>query len=171
MKKIMMNARMNVVVVFVLEAMLLTGCSGFYVKYYGFTVDGLDYSILDETETVEVSCINEMIDPEGAVSVPGTVLFSGVDYAVVKIAPVAFYDCVSITRLFLPESVTEIGNGAFAGCENLHAIHCSAVVPPTIGEDTFDETTCQNAVLYVPYPSIYKEAEGWKNFERIEAIK
>ncbi len=166
-----MNTRMNVVVTVALVAMFLTSCAGLYITYTGFTVDGLAYSILDETEMVKVSRIDEMVDPDGAVSVPGTVLYGEINYTVVGIESVAFYDCVLLTRLFLPENLTEIGNGAFAGCDNLTVIYCSAIVPPLIGENTFDEETYQSAILYVPYPSIYAESEGWKNFEHIEVIQ
>ena len=110
MKKIMMNTRMNVVVTVALVAMFLTSCAGLYITYTGFTVDGLAYSILDETEMVKVSRIDEMVDPDGAVSVPGTVLYGEINYTVVGIESVAFYDCVLLTRLFLPENLTEIGN-------------------------------------------------------------
>lgn len=53
----------------------------------------------------------------------------------------AFRDCKSITNLFIPDSVENIGNGAFAGCENLSEIDASEKLLANIDIDSVFEGT------------------------------
>ncbi len=43
-------------------------------------------------------------------------------YISYSIVPYAFYNCLNITKVVIPECVVSIGNNAFAGCENLNKI-------------------------------------------------
>jgi len=52
-----------------------------------------------------------------------------------------FRDCKSITNLFIPNSVENIGNGAFAGCENLSEIDASEKLLANIDIDSVFEGT------------------------------
>ena len=75
----------------------------------------------------------------------------------------------------IPNSVTEIGGGAFLGCTGLKKICSLNPVPPVINEDTLiDEDTFEtyHADLFVPKGCYlrYKEAEYWKNFTFISEI-
>lgn len=56
-----------------------------------------------------------------------------------------FYDCDSLTTVFLPESVTEIGSQAFAGCDNLRGILLPAAVT-RIGTEAFYGCTALEAI-------------------------
>ncbi len=163
----------SMVVIIPLIAMMLSGCTaGEYIRYTGFMVDELGYSIIEGTETVEVNkIIKELTKEDGTLIIPETVSFQGIEYTVTGIKPVAFYECVSLKQLYLPETLEIIGNGAFNGCTNLNSIYCAAVVPPCITEKVFEEVIFEMATLYVPYPSVYKETPEWNKFKCIEVIR
>ena len=102
--------------------------------------------------------------------------------------------CKSITSIYIPNSVTSIGNGAFSGnYDNLkqitigsgitsignqvttnsygiQSITIKATTPPTISELTWQSTNCP---IYVPAESVdaYKTATNWSALaDRIQAI-
>lgn len=161
----------SMVAIIPLIVMMLSGCTaGEYIRYTGFMVDELGYSIIEGTETVEVYKIYDLANEEGTLVIPETVSFQGIEYTVTGIKPVAFYECVSLKQLYLPETLEIIGNGAFNGCTNLVSIYCAAVVPPSITEKVFEEVVFEMATLYVPYPSVYKETPEWNKFKCIKAI-
>jgi hypothetical protein len=86
----------------------------------------------------------------------------------------------------IPESIEEIGTGAFAGCSGLEAIYCYADEPIALGSSKakvrtradgeekpastvfagVDKETC---ILYVPKNSgeKYHDADGWSEFQNI----
>lgn len=90
-----------------------------------------------------------------------------------SIGEYAFVDCVSLTSVTIPNSITSIGDYAFALCTGLTSVTCEAIIPPTCGENVFYEVDKSACVLNVPQESIeaYKKADGWKEFENIEAIE
>ena len=70
-------------------------------------------------------------------------------------------------------SVTSIGYNAFWSCPSLISVTSLNTTPPTIGNEqwgAFEETTVQNAILYVPTGSkgAYQQAEYWEDFLNIE---
>lgn len=75
----------------------------------------------------------------------------------------AFANCSLITSFSIPSQVTEIGYGAFNGCNRLDTIESKAVVPPLIQADTFDD---YNKRLYVPADAMinYANAQYWSKF-------
>lgn len=60
---------------------------------------------------------------------------------------------------------------AFGNCQSIKEIYCSAIVPPTIKENTF-LTVSSNCTIYVPKNSVqaYQETDYWKFFSDIRAI-
>jgi hypothetical protein len=106
-----------------------------------------------------------------------------------SIGDYAFRGCSGFTGdLTLPEGLTSIGNYAFHGCGGLDGVlslpssltlirqnafdHCyaltsiiiSAVAPPNIAGNAFNNTN--NCPIYVPTGTVdtYKTASGWKNY-------
>ncbi|MCM1520699.1 MAG: leucine-rich repeat domain-containing protein [Lachnoclostridium sp.] len=65
----------------------------------------------------------------------------------------------AITSIVIPESVTEIGNGAFADCRSLVKIDVPATVT-TVGSNTFDGCTSLTEVTYGPKSVSASEFRG-----------
>ena len=93
----------------------------------------------------EVISENTVFDGEGDVIIEGTVLtrFSkdvskySIPDSVTEIGEYAFADCSSLTEINIPESVTEIGDSAFRGCYSLTEINIPDSVAE-IGQQAFE---------------------------------
>lgn len=91
-----------------------------------FQVDGIFYSTHeDDPTTVSVATSGEVYDAEtneyvnvhhnvsGSVTIPSTVTYNGFTYTVTGIEGMAFSHYSALTDISIPETVTEIGTGAF----------------------------------------------------------
>ena len=69
-----------------------------------------------------------------------------------------------IKQIAIPDTVTEIGDTAFAYCRQLESITCLAATPPALGFDAFSDTV--GFTIKVPAASVaaYKAADGWKDY-------
>ena len=106
----------------------------------------------------------------------------------------AFFSCVDITTVELPNSVETVGKYTFDECKametliignglkntgmyafsiaGLKTVVCMAVTPPALGGNAFYDTKTKNAILYVPDESVnaYKEADQWEDFGTIKPL-
>jgi len=84
----------------------------------------------------------------------------------------AFSRCGNLNSVTISESVTRIGNGAFADCVYLRKITNLNPVPVAIHPDVFSGVFKPICALYVPAESVdlYKKAAVWKEF-KIMALK
>ena len=101
-------------------------------KAFAFTVDNLNYSVNSDGTTVTVTGHASGTAYYGSVIIPDEVTYQETNYTVTKIAASAFQNCVGITSVTIPSSMTNIGDEAFAGCSglitlNYNAINCSLV--------------------------------------------
>ena len=99
-----------------------------------------------------------------SVSIPSTVKTIGHN---------AFVGCEGLTAITIPGSVESIGNGAFNQCFNLEYVFCTALTPPTLGNNVFWSSVLQNATLVVNnlyVKTLYEAADGWKDFSNIMAV-
>lgn len=79
---------------------------------YDFEAEGVYFNILSETDkTVEVTSGDYAY--AGSVILPSTVNSGGITYAVTAIGENAFFDCVDLTSVEIPDGVVSIGYGAF----------------------------------------------------------
>jgi hypothetical protein len=93
--------------------------------------------------------------------------------SVTIIEAAAFRGCSGLTSITIGNGVTSIGTRAFQGLSELISVTILSTTPPTLGSDVFSwgvnkETCC----LYVPAASVslYREANGWKDFKCINGI-
>ena len=76
-----------------------------------------------------------------------------------------FRNCLNLKTLYLPKTVTQIGEGAFENCDNLANIFIAATIPPSLSVDAFNIIS-DVLIIYVPMESVdaYKSAEGWSQY-------
>ncbi len=60
--------------------------------------------------------------PTGILIIPDSVENNGITYPVKSISQYAFYECVSLTSVTIPNTVTFIGDGAFYNCSGLLSV-------------------------------------------------
>ena len=77
----------------------------------------------------------------GDIVIPGSVEHGGSSYKVTQINSVAFSDCSGLTSVFIPSSVTGIGDDCFQNCSSLASIVVEA------GNPNFDSRDNCNAII------------------------
>ncbi len=112
--------------------LLLTLAVSSVVSAATFTVDGVSYSVISGTSTVEVSSGNY----SGDIVIPEKVVNNDVEYTVARIGNSAFYYCYAVTNVTLPNTITSIGESAFEFCVRLGSITIPESVT-TIGNGAF----------------------------------
>ena len=70
-----------------------------------------------------------------------------------------------IEQITIPDTVTEIGNGAFGYCDRLASVTCLAATPPALGTGAFYTGTA-GFTIKVPAASVaaYKAATNWSTY-------
>ena len=110
---------------------------------YDAKIDDIYYNFDQSKKTAEVTFMctyyeweNNQDAYSGAVNIPGSVKYNGVQYSVSSIGEYAFEKCSSLTSITIPNSVTSIGDHAFANCTSLTSVTISSSVT-SIGGYTF----------------------------------
>lgn len=92
--------------------------------------DGVLITYLLTAEHEAEVTLSKSGDYSGSIRIPGSVTHDGAAYTVRSIAPEAFRDCIGITAVEFPNTLTTIGKSAFRGCSGL----TSAKVPASVLE-------------------------------------
>ena len=141
---------------------------------YNYQGNTLYYNITSDN-TVEVTYYSSTTDNNyvsGDVVIPSSVTNNGTTYSVTSIGDYAFYLCIGLTSVTIPNSVTSIADDAFEGCSSLTSvtipnsvtsigkwafISCSGLTSVTIpnsvtsiGEDAF---ACCSSLTSVTIPN------------------
>ena len=95
-----------------LLTLFLFACCSLSIWAETFEVDGIYYNILDGNNVEVTSYSNENL---GAITIPQTVTYNGINYSVTSIGNGAFLSCSGLTSITIPNSVTSIGDYAFYG--------------------------------------------------------
>lgn len=97
---------------------------------------------------------------------PEEVEYEGKMYHVAGIANASFYNATDIYSLTLPASISYVGLDALRLCNKLNTINCYAEIPPSIGEDSFNDETFASASLNVISESVdeYSQNKVWGRF-------
>ena len=92
---------------------------------YNYQGNTLYYNITSDN-TVEVTYYSSTTTDNNYVSgdvvIPSSVTNNGTTYSVTSIGDYAFYLCIGLTSVTIPNSVTSIGDDAFYGCSSLTSI-------------------------------------------------
>ena len=107
-----------------------------------FEINGVFYNVISTTE-VEVTYKGSSYDEfnseyNGSVVIPSLVEYGGFTYSVTSIGNSAFYYCLSLTGIEIPNSVTSIGEYAFSQCYNLTDIEIPNSVKSIGGKAFYD---------------------------------
>lgn len=156
--------------------------------------DGVAYELITKGKQAKV--IAGETKYAGNIVIPENIEYNGVTYSVTSIGRGAFYECLSLASIELPNSVVSIGESAFtkcsgltnvtigsgleyiyseafAKCENLTDVYCLATSVPQTSRDVFNELYLGYMTLHVPAEAInsYKTTAPWSSFGTIKAIE
>jgi hypothetical protein len=86
--------------------------------------------------------------------------------SVTTIGDYAFAACGSLTSITIPDSVTSIGYSAFDCCYSLTSVYCKATTPPALGGTYVFDDNHSGRKIYVPTGSVnaYKSASKWSDY-------
>jgi hypothetical protein len=137
---------------------------------------------LDPTEKVAKVIHYKDTAYSGNIVIPTTIDYKGFTYDVTSIDEHAFSECVGLTSVTIPNSMTSIGNNAFYNCYRLSSIYSLNPTPPDCAGNTFicdaphvrDAYDIYNyATLHIPLGSegAYSSAYEWRYFNKIRKEK
>ncbi|MBQ9204052.1 MAG: leucine-rich repeat protein [Prevotella sp.] len=110
-----------------------------------FEVGGIIYN---SSNGNNVSVEGKINDYFGAIAIPETVTYQGVNYAVTRISEDAFWHDTDITSIIIPPTISFIDERAFDGCINLDTIYISSIESwCNIGFDKIDS----NPLVYAKH--------------------
>ena len=95
-------------------------------------VDGIYYDIFLTIATVTLGGKKY----SGDIVIPESITFENSKYSVTSIGDAAFYECIDLTSVSIPNSVKSIGSDAFWGCSSLTSVTIPNSVT-SIGEGAF----------------------------------
>ena len=112
---------------------------------HDFEVDGVFYNKTSDN-TVAVTYKGYYSDSysdeyEGNIVIPSSVDYNGATYSVTSIGDEAFFYCLKLTSMEIPNSVTSIGDNAFVWCTGLTSIVVDA------GNTIYDSRNECNAII------------------------
>ena len=85
-------------------------------------IDGLWYEVVSKTHNAKVLRYKNNIKYSGKIVIPETVEYEDENYTVTSIANNAFYGCINLNSVTIPNSVTSIGYSSFVDCTSLHTV-------------------------------------------------
>ena len=125
---------------------------------YSFEVDGIYYEDWGDYCVAVVSGDNQYT---GDVTIPETVTYDGTTYSVNWIGDESFYECIGLTDVTIPNSVTCIGWAAFCGCSSLTGIDIPNSVTEIYGYAFYNcsgltgTLTIPNSVTFIEYGAFF----------------
>ena len=107
----------------------------------------------EENLTVEITFDGDSYDSHlyrysGAITIPSTVTYEGVEYSVTSIGDHAFRGCENLTSITIPESVTSIGEEAFTRCKKLYKIVNNSTLSLSEGSSDYGKVAYYAKVVY-----------------------
>lgn len=89
--------------------------------------------------------------------------------SVTTIGDRAFAECSKLATITIPESVNTISEYAFEYCNDLTSVIAGMLTPINLSSNSFSSETYETATLYVPKggKAAYRAADVWKDFKEI----
>ena len=95
--------------------LLLLSTMSIKAKTYDCLINGIYYNLNTSKREAEVTSSGSD-SYMGAVSIPKSITYNGIEYRVTSIGEFAFNDCIGLTSVTIPNSVTLIADAAFQNC-------------------------------------------------------
>ena len=114
-------------------------CSTGQTLYYNINDDGVSVTVTYPCYGGQNNYYSGYEMPQGDLTIPDSVEYQGITYAVTKIGPHAFYGCYSLGAATLSNTLVEIGSHAFDGT-NTNGYGHHLVIPDsviTVGSEAF----------------------------------
>ncbi|WP_430408403.1 leucine-rich repeat protein [Kordia sp.] len=128
----------------------------------GFTVDGLQYEIVDFNPNIVELISGTFTNP---FIIPSIVTFDDVDYTVVEIGFNSFNDNPTLTSVTLPATIIQINNEAFAN-SGLTEVITLGTEPATVQGNSFGVRSSINLTVPIGAEESYLD-NGWTGFATI----
>jgi len=106
-------------------------CSTGQTLYYNINDDGVSVTVTYPCYGGQNNYYSGYEMPQGDLTIPDSVEYQGVTYAVTKIGAHAFYGCYSLGAATLPNTLVEIGSYAFHGT-NTNGYGHHLVIPDSV---------------------------------------
>ena len=92
--------------------------------------------------------------------------------SVTSIGDNAFAGCSGLTSITMGIDIKNIGTNAFVKCSGLLDVYCYAIKLPSTESDAFDGSNPEKVTLHVPSASVksYTQTEPWSGFGNIVAL-
>ena len=126
----------------------------------------MNFNVLDANNVEIRSC--EKIKEE-VFSIPETVEYDGIKYTVTGLDENSLCNQVFIKTIYLPSTITEIGDNAFYGCKRLTEVHLGGNTPAKGGLSAFGGCSSE-LTFYVPKGSkeAYEASKDWVGGKFVE---
>lgn len=145
-----------------ITTLLLLALLPLIVKAYDAKIDGVYYNLNTETQNAYVTGLSSLSTYnknayKGNVTIPETIIYNGVTYSVTMIDQNAFYNCMGLKSVTIPNSVTVIGWSAFMDCTNLTSIN----IPNSVTSIIMNAFKFCKALTSVTIPNSVTEIGTW----------
>ena len=144
---------------------------------YDFMVDGLCYNYNEDGNSVMLTYDTSSewgthyANLTGSLDISESVSYNGATYSVTSIDSYAFWGCLGLTLVNIPNSVTSIGGYAFSCCTKIRSIYSKIEEPENVsyGGNIFEGISKNYCKLYVPAGTVddYQFTAPWNDFLNI----
>lgn len=102
-----------------LTAVMLVLPQGLYAQTDSVKVDEFYYFLNQDDTTAQLIAEESGFDITGALEIPSTVTYGGLNYKVTSVGDDAFAFCTNLTSITIPSTVLTICESAFQGCSSV----------------------------------------------------
>ena len=137
------------------------------VRHFDTSGDGeLSFQEAEKVHSFQVSGKGTRASNGGESIFTGTDITSFIELAfftgLTQIEDGAFAGCTKLISVSIPDNIISIGDNAFNGCTSLESVTMISLTPPSIGKDAFSNTG--NCRINVPGTSYEQYVSSWSQF-------